>query len=119
MSINYPIIETQLRLIRALQRGYAEALEAGDWQAADYRCAHLYKLCESLHHLSCLLEKNAPITTTTIKPRNSTNNNWVSTIRSNTPIHSLSESSEENEKPVPSRAMPPEPPPIDEVWHQQ
>ena len=118
MSINYPIIETQLRLIRALQRGYAEALEAGDWQAADYRCAHLYKLCESLHHLSCLLERNTPIATTAVTPK-STNNNWVSTIRSNTPIHSLSESSEGNEKPVPSRAMPPEPPPIDEVWNQQ
>ncbi|HBB36367.1 MAG TPA: hypothetical protein DDZ80_11070 [Cyanobacteria bacterium UBA8803] len=115
MTINYPIIETQLRLIRALQRGYAEALEAGDWQAADYRCTHLHKLCEGLHHLSSLLERGNPIPTA-VTARNP--NNWVSTIRSTAPIHSLSESTEVNEKPVSSKPLPPEPPPIDEVWNQ-
>ncbi len=79
MSFNYPIIETQLRLIRALQRGYAEALEAGDWQMADYRAAHLHKLCEGLHHLSQLLDRGH-ISPEGIKPKSS--NNWVNTLRS-------------------------------------
>ncbi len=79
MAINYPIIETQLRLIRALQKGYAEALEAGDWQAADYRAAHLHKLCEGLHHLSQLLDKGRTLPdTVALKNRDS----WLSTIRS-------------------------------------
>jgi hypothetical protein len=79
MAINYPIIETQLRLIRALQKGYAEALEAGDWQAADYRAAHLHKLCEGLHHLSQLLDKGRTIPdTVTLKNRDS----WLNSIRS-------------------------------------
>lgn len=79
MAINYPIIETQLRLIRALQKGYVEALEAGDWQAADYRAAHLHKLCEGLHHLSQLLEKGRTVPDTgTLKTRES----WLNTIRS-------------------------------------
>lgn len=79
MTANYPIIETQLRLIRALQKGYAEALEAGDWQAADYRAAHLHKLCEGLQHLSQLLDKGRVIPEA-MKPKPS--NNWVNTIRS-------------------------------------
>lgn len=79
MTSNYPIIETQLRLIRALQKGYAEALEAGDWQAADYRAAHLHKLCEGLHHLSQLLDKGH-IPSEIVKPKSS--NNWVNTLRS-------------------------------------
>lgn len=81
MAINYPIIETQLRLIRALQKGYVEALEAGDWQAADYRAAHLHKLCEGLHHLSQLLDKDKGRTvpdTGTLKNRDS----WLNSIRS-------------------------------------
>ncbi|AFZ18544.1 hypothetical protein [Allocoleopsis franciscana] len=79
MAINYPIIETQLRLIRALQKGYAEALEAGDWQAADYRAAHLHKLCEGLHHLSQLLDKGRSVPDTgTLKNRDS----WLNSIRS-------------------------------------
>ena len=115
MTINYPIVETQLRLIRALQRGYAEALEAGDWQAADYRCTHLHKLCEGLHHLSYLLdrENNLPASITS---RNA--NTWVGTIRSSTPMPSLTQSSEINDKSLSSRPLPPEPPPIDEVWNQ-
>ena len=79
MAINYPIIETQLRLIRALQKGYVEALEAGDWQAADYRAAHLHKLCEGLHHLSQLLDKGRTLPdTVTLKNRE----NWLNSIRS-------------------------------------
>ena len=79
MTFNYPIIETQLRLIRALQKGYAEALEAGDWQAADYRAAHLHKLCEGLHHLSQLLDKGR-ISPEGIKSKSPSN--WVNTLRS-------------------------------------
>lgn len=79
MTPNYPIIETQLRLIRALQKGYAEALEAGDWQMADYRAAHLHKLCEGLHHLSQLLDKGR---TTPEKIKQKSSNNWVNTLRS-------------------------------------
>ncbi|HEY9611018.1 hypothetical protein [Allocoleopsis sp.] len=78
MAINYPIIETQLRLIRALQKGYVEALEAGDWQAADYRAAHLHKLCEGLHHLSQLLDKGRTLPEPmALKNRDS----WLSSIR--------------------------------------
>lgn len=115
MTLNYPIIETQLRLIRALQRGYAEALEAGDWQAAEYRCIHLHKLCEGLHHLSYLLDQgnNIPTSVTSRNP-----NSWVGTIHSANPIHSLNQSLESNDKPLSSRPLPPEPPPIDEVWNQ-
>ncbi|MBE9130242.1 MULTISPECIES: hypothetical protein [unclassified Coleofasciculus] len=115
MTINYPIIETQLRLIRALQRGYAEALEAGDWQAADYRCTHLQKLCEGLHHLSYLLDRDNTLSTA-VTPK--TANSWVGTIRSSNPIHSLAQAPETNDKPISSRPIPPEPPPIDEVWNQ-
>lgn len=114
MTLNYPIIETQLRLIRALQRGYAEALEAGDWQAAEYRCAHLHRLCEGLHHLSYLLDRGNALST--VAPQNQ--NNWVGTIRGNNPMHALNQSLETNDKPLSSRPLPPEPPPIDEVWNQ-
>jgi len=82
MAINYPIIETQIRLIRALQKGYVEALEAGDWQAADYRCAHLQKLCEGLYHLSQLLDKENSLPDG-VTPKNS--NGWVNSIRSIAP----------------------------------
>ena len=131
MAITYPIIETQLRLIRALQKGYVEALEAGDWQAANYRCLHLHKLCEGLHHLSELLDREGkmPDTLTPLPPR--TNNSWVSSIHTTSPMHSLNSASEGNDKsavsPPPPLPEPPhyewgigfqgvEPPPIDEVW---
>jgi hypothetical protein len=127
MAINYPIIETQLRLIRALQKGYVEALEAGDWQAADYRCSHLHKLCEGLYHLSQLLDRGTNVLPEAVTPRNT--NSWVSTIRSVAPTNSLSQSPESGDKPVVTPPPPPDPsryiwsgglqntdPPIDEVW---
>ncbi|HEY9823526.1 MAG TPA: hypothetical protein V6D35_22555 [Candidatus Sericytochromatia bacterium] len=129
MSNTYPIIETQLRLIRALQKGYIEALEAGDWQAANYRCLHLHKLCEGLHHLSQLLNRESGIPEA--MPQKSVNS-WVSSIRAAAPSNALTPSPESNstEKPVVSPPLPPEPtryewgigfqgiepPPIDEVW---
>ncbi|MCA1990792.1 MAG: hypothetical protein LDL41_01920 [Coleofasciculus sp. S288] len=84
--MNYPILETQLRLIRALQKGYVEALEAGDWQAADYRCNHLHKLCEGLHHLSQLLDRGSVPDGVTQKSANV--KSWVSSIHSTTPTQS-------------------------------
>ncbi len=134
MPNTYPIIETQLRLIRALQKGYIEALEAGDWQAANYRCLHLHKLCEGLHHLSQLLNRESGIPEA--MPQKSVNS-WVSSIRAAAPNNALVPSaltppSESNstEKPAVSPPLPPEPtryewgigfqgiepPPIDEVW---
>jgi hypothetical protein len=127
MGITYPIIETQLRLIRALQKGYIEALEAGDWQAADYRCAHLHKLCEGLHHLSQLLDRESTIPASVTQSKANT---WVSSVRSTAPIHSLTPSPDAADKPVVSPPPPPEPtryewgigfqgvepPPINEVW---
>lgn len=127
MAITYPIIETQLRLIRALQKGYVEALEAGDWQAANYRCIHLHKLCEGLRYLSELLDREGKIPET-LSPRS--NNNWVSSIHNTAPLHSLTSASETNDKsvaPAPSLSDPTQyewgrgfqavdPPPIDEVW---
>lgn len=128
MAATYPIIETQLRLIRALQKGYIEALEAGDWQAANYRCLHLHKLCEGLHHLSQLLDRENSIPEP--MPPKSINNSWVSSIRTTSPLNSLNPASEAIEKPIVSPPLPPEParyewgigfqgmepPPIDEVW---
>jgi hypothetical protein len=128
MAATYPIIETQLRLIRALQKGYIEALESGDWQAANYRCLHLHKLCEGLHHLSQLLDRENSIPEA--MPPKSINNSWVSSIRTTSPLNSLNPASEAIEKPVVSPPIPPEParyewgigfqgmepPPIDEVW---
>src|SRR3712207_240393 len=98
MAINYPIIETQIRLIRALQKGYVEALEAEDWQAADYRCNHLNKLCEGLYYLSQLLDKENTISSPAKPARNTTNpNSWVNTIRSTTPARALNHSLENND----------------------
>ncbi|HEY9651328.1 MAG TPA: hypothetical protein V6C95_11745 [Coleofasciculaceae cyanobacterium] len=102
MAITYPILETQLRLIRALQKGYIEALEAGDWQAADYRCAHLQKLCEGLHYLSQLLDRSSSPEATTQK----TTNSWVSSIRSTTPLSSSTQSLSAIHKPVASSPSP-------------
>ncbi len=127
MAITYPIIETQLRLIRALQKGYVEALESGDWQAANYRCIHLHKLCEGLHHLSQLLDKEASIPSS-VAPK--TTNSWVSSFHSSPPTQTLTPGSESDDKPVVSPPLPPdptryewgigfqgiEPPPIDEGW---
>lgn len=135
MTNTHPfIIETQLRLIRAFQRGYIEALEAGDWQAADYRCAHLHKLCEGLYYLSQSLvrESSSPIAGIQRSA-----NSWVSSIRSLNSSHSQNNSSYDNssydsDKPMVSPPPPPDlsrymqdvqdnnlqikPPPIDEVW---
>lgn len=131
MTTTYPIIETQLRLIRALQKGYVEALEAGDWQAANYRCFHLHKLCEGLHHLSQLLDRERSIPEPVPqKSLNGMNNSWVSSIRATAPLNSLTPAPDFAEKPVVSPPPPPEPtryewgigfqgidpPPIDEVW---
>ncbi|HEY9599421.1 MAG TPA: hypothetical protein V6D33_17290 [Cyanophyceae cyanobacterium] len=102
MAITYPILETQLRLIRALQKGYIEALEAGDWQAADYRCAHLQKLCEGLHYLSQLLDRSSTPEATTRKSTNS----WVSSIRSTAPLSSSTQSLSTTHKPVGSSPSP-------------
>lgn len=129
MTITYSIIETQLRLIRALQKGYVEALEAGDWQAANYRCLHLHKLCEGLHYLSELLDREGSIPDNAAPKKR--NNTWVSSIRSTAPLP-LTASPETESKPAavspPLPAEPPmqyewgtglqgvEPPPIDEVW---
>jgi hypothetical protein len=126
MALNYPIIETQMRLIRALQKGYVEALEAGDWQAADYRCAHLQKLCEGLYHLSQLLERENSLPDG-VTPRNI--NSWVGSIRS-VPANSSAQALGSADKPVPPSTNLPDPahytwsnipqntqPPIDEVWH--
>ena len=126
MAMNYPIIETQIRLIRALQKGYVEALEAGDWQAADYRCAHLQKLCEGLYHLSQLLERENRLPDN-VAPRNA--NNWVSGIRSVPATDSSPQALSSADKLGTSSPPIPDParyiwsgnsqnlqPPIDEVW---
>jgi hypothetical protein len=84
MTMTYPIIETQLRLVRALQKGYVEALEAGDWQAADYRCSQLHKLCEGLHYITAMLDKQS--VSEAVPPRRV--NGWVSSIRSTAPTPS-------------------------------
>lgn len=129
MANTYPILETQLRLIRALQKGYIEALEAGNWQAADYRCAHLQKLCEGLHYLSQLLDRGGTPEATTRKVTNS----WVSSIRSTAPLSSSTQFLSSINKPVASSPSPEETPesiqtplkgilqgikpqPIDEIW---
>lgn len=129
MTATYPIIETQLRLIRALQKGYIEALESGDWQAANYRCLHLHKLCEGLHHLSQLLDRENNISPEAMPPK-SINNSWVRSIRATAPMNSLNPAPDTPEKPIMSPPVTPEParyewgigfqgmdpPPIDEVW---
>ncbi len=131
MSANFPIIETQLRLIRALQKGYAEALEAGDWQAADYRAAHLHKLCEGLQHLSQLLDKGRSIPE---PPTPKSSNGWISSIRSAPPALTPSQPLIGDDQLGASGPLPPElkpeqiqeewrinfkglkPKPVDEVW---
>ncbi len=132
MATNYPIIETQLRLIRALQKGYAEALEVGDWQTADYRAAHLQKLCEGLHYLNQLLSKGNGIPKTVASQNRES---WVSIIRAVNPTPSLSPSTSliTDTQPVSPPPLPelkpeqihdewhnsfrsPKPKPIDEVW---
>lgn len=132
MATNYPIIETQLRLIKALQKGYAEALEAGDWQTADYRAAHLQKLCEGLHYLNQLLSKGQGLSNTVARQNQES---WVSIIRSVHPTPSLSPSKSlmTDTQPVLPPPLPelkpeqihdewhnsfrgPKPKPIDEVW---
>lgn len=128
MAINYPIIETQLRLIRALQRGYTEALEAGDWQAAEYRCLHLHRLCEGLYHLSQLLDRGNSIPEPMSSQRNV--NGWVSNIRPVGPSnHASTQALNAADKSMASSPPATDPmryewgsglqvkkPPIDEVW---
>ncbi|HEY9603082.1 MAG TPA: hypothetical protein V6C85_15820 [Allocoleopsis sp.] len=128
MAINYPIIETQIRLIRALQKGYVEALEAEDWQAADYRCNHLNKLCEGLYYLSQLLDKDNTISAPGKPARNTNPNSWVSSIRSTSPTRTLNHALDPNDNSLSSLSSEPtryewgsgsqsvQPPPIDEVW---
>lgn len=126
MAMNYPIIETQIRLIRALQKGYVEALEAGDWQAADYRCAHLQKLCEGLYHLSQLLDKENSLPDG-VAPRNA--NGWVNSIRSIAPTNPPTQSLGTSDKSGTSASPLPDPTryiwsggsqsvqqPVDEAW---
>jgi hypothetical protein len=110
MTTNYPIIETQLRLIRALQKGYVEALEAGDWQTADYRAAHLHKLCEGLHHLSQLLDKGSTVPVT-VTPKN--RDSWLSSIRSVPSTVSFDQPLTADNQPVAS------PPPLPELKPEQ
>jgi hypothetical protein len=110
MTINYPIIETQLRLIRALQKGYVEAIEAGDWQAADYRVTHLHQLCEGLYNLSQLLDKGRT-EPTTVTPKNK--DSWVNSIRSVSSTFSL-------DQPLPTDNQSVEsPPPLPELKPEQ
>ena len=129
MGINYPIIETQIRLIRALQKGYVEALEAEDWQAADYRCNHLNKLCEGLYYLSQLLDKDSTISSPVKAARTTNPNSWVGSIRSTTPARALNHALDSSENSMssslssePTRyewgssSQSVQPPPIDEVW---
>jgi hypothetical protein len=129
MTTTHPfIIETQLRLIRAFQRGYIEAIEAGDWQAAEYRGSHLQRLCQGLYYLSQSLDKKSSIPDPVVQ-RNA--NNWISSVRSPTSTHSLTGSHDATDKPMVSPPSPPdmtryawglgsggsaEPPQIDEVW---
>lgn len=128
MALTYSIIETQLRLIRALQRGYIEALEAGDWQAAEYRCLHLQRLCEGLQHLSQLLDREGNAANPSVSKAA---NGWINSVRSLAPGQSADTGTI---KPMNSNSTPPdpsryewggggnansqgiEPPPIDEVW---
>ena len=118
MTINYPIIETQLRLIRALQKGYAEALEAGDWQAADYRAAHLQKLCEGLHHLSQLLDKGRSVPDS-VRPKTATAGNWLSSIRAVKPTLSPAQTLIPDDKSAPPPSLLPElkPEQLQDDWH--
>lgn len=128
--MTYPIVETQLRLIRALQKGYVEALEAADWQSADYRCSHLHKLCEGLHYLSLMLDKTS--VPEAAPPKRVNGNGWVSSIRSVAPAQPLNSA----DRPVTSATSEPfsetppdpmryawggdplgvKPKPVDEVW---
>jgi hypothetical protein len=115
-----------MRLIRALQKGYVEALEAGDWQAADYRCTHLNKLCEGLYYLSQLLDReNSLPDAVASKPPNG----WVNSIRSVSPNQSSAQALGGTDKPAISPPPISDPtryewggglqvkkPPIDEVW---
>ena len=130
MTTTHPfIIETQLRLIRAFQKGYIEALEAGDWQAADYRGSHLQKLCEWLYHLTQSLDRRSSIPEAVTQK---SVNSWVGSIRSIAPTTSSNPSPNAADKPMVSPPSPPDParyvwgmrpgegsesPPIDEVWH--
>ena len=124
---NHPLIEIHLRLIGALQKGYIEALEAGDWQAADYRCSHLNKLTQGLYYLSQSLEqeREAPL-----PAKRGNEHTWLNSVRAIKPTSSSAHSPKTAEQSTTSQAIAPEPssyewgignqgiepPPINEVW---
>ncbi|NEQ70728.1 MAG: hypothetical protein F6J86_37150 [Symploca sp. SIO1B1] len=135
MTSTHPLIEIHLRLIGALQKGYIEALEAGDWQAADYRCSHLNKLTEGLYYLSQSLEQGNH---TPLPVPQRSNPSWLNGVRTINPIPSSTNSptnpptnppkATEESTASPAIVSEPsnyewgvgyqgaEPPPIDEVW---
>ncbi|NET59913.1 MAG: hypothetical protein F6K47_28315 [Symploca sp. SIO2E6] len=131
MTNTHPLIEIHLRLIGALQKGYIEALEAGDWQAAEYRCSHLNKLSEGLYYLSQSLEQgNQP----PLLVKQASNPSWLNGVRAINPTQSSTnpptQSSPTTNQSTESSTISPElsnyewgvgyqgakPPPIDEVW---
>ncbi len=131
MTNTHPLIEIHLRLIGALQKGYIEALEAGDWQAADYRCSHLNKLAEGLYYLSQSLDRGnqAPLP---VKQRS--NHSWLNSVHAIKPTEPSTNSPtyppKTTDQSTASQAIAPEPsnyewgvgfqgvepPPIDKVW---
>ena len=127
MTTTHPfIIETQLRLIRAFQKGYIEALEAGDWQAADYRGSHLQKLCEGLYHLTQSLDRRSSIPEAVTQK---SVNSWVGSIRSIAPSNPPTPSLGTADKSAASASPIPDPTryiwsggsqsvqqPVDEAW---
>ncbi|NES19848.1 MAG: hypothetical protein F6K41_13180 [Symploca sp. SIO3E6] len=135
MTNTHPLIEIHLRLIGALQKGYIEALEAGDWQAADYRCSHLNKLAEGLYYLSQSLEQGHQ---PPLPVKHRSNPSWLNSVRTINPTQSPTQSptnpptnppqATEQSTASPAIVTEPsnyewgagyqgaEPPPIDEVW---
>ncbi|NEP61557.1 MAG: hypothetical protein F6K31_32165 [Symploca sp. SIO2G7] len=131
MANTHPLIEIHLRLIGALQKGYIEALEAGDWQAADYRCSHLNKLAEGLYYLSQSLEQGNQAS---LPVKQRSNPSWLNSVRTINPTKSSNNLSTNSPKATEQSTASPaiisepsnyewgvgyqgtEPPPIDEVW---
>lgn len=123
--MSYPILETQMRLIAALQHRSIEALEAGDWQAAARRCAHLNSLCEGLHYLTQILDGgNIPEVVT-----QRSGNRGLGSIRSAAPTQPLDPVNKRVTSPPPVETTPNpmqyawagkplrvKQKPIDEVW---
>jgi|GEM_PF-2197711 len=127
MTNNHPLIEIHLRLIGALQKGYIEALEAGDWQAADYRCSHLNKLAEGLHYLTQSLDQGNQ---TPLPVKQKSSPSWLNSVRAINPTQSSTNPPKTTDQSTASPGTPPEPsnyewgvlyqgtepPPIDQVW---